>query len=113
MHIVGIGTDIVDLKRIRNARYIARAAEFFFTDTELTDMRGSRDTAQFVASRLAAKEAVIKACPERLWYHDFSIVKKGEKLSVQLHKPLGKPYDIFVSIAHEFAYVVSNAVVSA
>ena len=111
METIGVGIDIVDIGRIRSARYLARAAEFFFLPAELADMRASRDQAQFMASRLALKEAIIKAMPERLWYHDMCLQKEGEKIVVQLQRPLEHQYRILVSVAHELSYAVGYATV--
>jgi phosphopantetheine--protein transferase-like protein len=112
MQILGIGVDIVELRRLHEARYMERVAEFFLLPTELEAMRNSRDSVQFAASRFAAKEAVIKACPERLWYHDLAREKEGEKLSVRFCKPTQQTYKVFLSIAHETAYTVSATVFS-
>lgn len=111
MQILGIGVDIVDMRRLRQARYLERVAEFFLLPEELEAMKHSRDAVQFAASRFAAKEAVIKACPGRLWYHDFVIEKEGEKLRVRFCGPIGQKYEVFVSVAHELSYTISNAVV--
>src|SRR3989344_391423 len=111
MRILGIGVDIVDMRRLRQARHLERVAEFFLLPEELEAMKHSRDAVQFAASRFAAKEAVIKACPERLWYHDFVIEKEGEKLRVRFCGPIGQKYEVFLSVAHELSYTISNAVV--
>jgi phosphopantetheine--protein transferase-like protein len=111
MHIVGVGTDIVELRRIREARYILRAADFFFVPEELDALHDARDTVQFVASRLAAKEAVIKAYPGTLHYHDIIIDREGRKLVARLVRPEDHIYKVFVSIAHEFNYAVSYATI--
>lgn len=109
MKILGIGTDIVDIRRVASARYLDRVAEFFLLEEELADMRESRDRAQFVASRIAAKEAVIKAFPAALGYHDFSIRKEGQK-PVVFFSGLARSADIFLSIAHEAGYATSVAI---
>ena len=100
---------MVDTRRVKNARYALRVAEFILRDEELADMRQSRDEAQYLASRLAAKEAVIKACPERLFYHDIMLSRDGEKLVVKLCKQLSEEYNIWVSIAHELEFAIGLA----
>lgn len=109
MEIVGTGVDIVDISRARRARYLRRVAEFIFNDEELTRMRASRDEAQFFSSRLAAKEAVIKAFPLPLTYHDFSIVPLTRGVGV--HFSSDTSYHALVSIAHEIDYAVGYALV--
>lgn len=111
MHIVGIGTDIVELRRIRAARYPLRLADFFFVASERDALRDARDATEFIASRLAAKEAVIKAFPGTIHYHDIVIDKEGRKLVARLVRPEDHLYKVFVSIAHEFNYAVSYATI--
>ena len=111
MEILGTGIDIVEVGRVRQARYLNRVADFLLLESERSSLRESREAAQFVASRLAAKEAVIKAYPGALGYRDFSIVKDGEKLSVRFARQEHKKYKVFLSIAHEFNYAVACATV--
>lgn len=61
--IVGIGTDMVDIKRM-NANITEhgdKMAEKILGDLELEAYQGTSAKAQFLASRFAAKEAVAKA----------------------------------------------------
>ena len=69
--IIGTGIDIVDIERIRKAKYLHRVMEFFLTAKELAESSREGDLAQFAASRFAAKEAVIKSFPQRLKPHEF------------------------------------------
>ncbi len=110
MNIVGIGTDIVDMNRLRDAKHLRRVADFLFVPSELTDMKRSKDKVQFVASRLALKESVIKAYPGTLHYHDIVISKKGKKLVVKLVPKKAAHYDVFASIAHEFNCAIGYAI---
>ncbi|HXY27869.1 MAG TPA: holo-ACP synthase [Acidimicrobiales bacterium] len=60
--IVGVGVDAVDVARFRRVlerrpRFAARC----FTESEQSDAGRSADTAQSLAARFAAKEAVMKA----------------------------------------------------
>jgi holo-[acyl-carrier protein] synthase len=60
--IVGVGVDAVDVERFR--RLLERRPRFAarcFTDGEQSDAGRSGDTAQSLAARFAAKEAVMKA----------------------------------------------------
>lgn len=63
MHIVGIGTDIVECLRI--AQIIERHGELFinrvYTDHEIEYCRARKAATQHFAGRWAAKEAVLKA----------------------------------------------------
>jgi holo-[acyl-carrier protein] synthase len=60
--IVGVGVDAVDVARFR--RVLERRPRFaarYFTPSEQSDAGSSADTAQSLAARFAAKEAVMKA----------------------------------------------------
>lgn len=63
LQIFGIGTDIVEIARIRSGldRFGERFAQRILTDAELLEFHDSRQPAHFVARRFAAKEAVAKA----------------------------------------------------
>lgn len=77
--IVGIGVDCVEFARVRQITSLERFSEYFLGDKEIVALENSRDAAQFVASRFAAKEAVIKAFPGCLSPHDFEIVMMEKK----------------------------------
>ncbi len=61
--IVGIGVDIVDVKRIKEllSRYRNRFVQRVFTDPEAGYAAGSTREAERLAGRFAVKEAVMKA----------------------------------------------------
>jgi holo-[acyl-carrier-protein] synthase len=110
MNICGIGTDIVSLQRIKTARYLRRVAEYILRESELALFDAAPDQVQYLGSRFAAKEAVIKACPEKLTYHDFVIDRIGKKPTVTFVSPLASHYQAFLSLAHEFDTVIGFAV---
>lgn len=64
MNIIGIGTDIVSLARIRAAweRFGNVFAQRILMPSELSDFVGSAQPIAFLAKRFAAKEAFAKAC---------------------------------------------------
>jgi phosphopantetheine--protein transferase-like protein len=109
MEIAGVGIDIVDIERVRHARYPERIAEFVLTEEEREQCALSRDQVQFLASRLAAKEAVIKAYPGTLHYQDCAISTVDHKPTVTFVRAADQQYRVFVSIAHEFSYTVAHA----
>lgn len=60
--IVGIGTDILQINRMREAwERTPKLAQRILTPTELDDCTNTTDPALFLAKRFAAKEAVSKA----------------------------------------------------
>lgn len=64
--IIGIGTDVVDIRRIERtiARFGQRFVERCFAPSERDAARGRADSVAFLAKRFAAKEAVWKALGE-------------------------------------------------
>lgn len=109
MEMVGSGIDIVEIHRFREARHPARLAEYFLLPLEIVEMHSSRDATQYIASRFAAKEAVIKSFPGVLSYKDFRIAKKNDKPCVIFTKPGLEDYSFFLSISHSFEHAAAWA----
>ena len=61
--IIGIGTDLVEVDRVRQLleRHPERAAQKLFTTAEREHCAGAGNPAESFAARFAAKEAVFKA----------------------------------------------------
>lgn len=61
--VLGVGTDIVEVERIRSAheRHGERFLKRIYTESELTYCQKHRDPHPFLAARFAAKEAASKA----------------------------------------------------
>ncbi len=61
--VLGVGTDLVEVERIRGAheRHGERFLQRIFTEGEIAYCRGHRDPHPFLAARFAAKEAAAKA----------------------------------------------------
>jgi holo-[acyl-carrier-protein] synthase len=107
----GVGVDIVEISRIKKIRFLDRFAEYFLTGSELALFRTSPDPLRFVASRFAAKEAVIKACPEKISPHEFEIEKNGVRPVVRFLSEKGSRYAALVSLAHSTEYAAGYAAV--
>ncbi|MCL1914288.1 MAG: holo-ACP synthase [Eubacteriaceae bacterium] len=112
MRIIGVGVDIVDIKRISQLpeEKKVRMARKILTSKELVSI-SFKISSQLLASRFAAKEAVVKAMGTG--YRSFGT----SSISI-VHDPLGKPcvelegnallvaksmgiQDFFLSISHE------------
>ncbi|MBI4708599.1 MAG: holo-ACP synthase [Candidatus Portnoybacteria bacterium] len=106
----GVGVDIIELERFKKIKFLARAAELILTPAEYKQFKSHNNPAIFLASRLAVKEAVIKACPETLTYHDFEIIKAGKKPLVRLLSKQAHNYQLKVSLSHSTDYVAGFAV---
>jgi phosphopantetheine--protein transferase-like protein len=110
-NILGVGIDCVELARVRNMAHAHRFAEYFLSGAELEALQEHPHPARFIASRFAAKEAVIKAFPGSLAPHDFQIVKNGKKPFVRFLRSAHASYEAFVSITYTTKHVIGYALV--
>lgn len=108
--IAGVGVDIIELDRFRSLRFPERIAELVLTGEEYTRYETHANALSYLASRFALKEAVIKACPGELSYHDIEIVKEGKKPRVKFLPPHENRSRMFVSLSHSTDYVAGFAV---
>lgn len=110
--IVGIGIDVVELEDMRNARFKKRIAEYFLTKREMDVMPRGPRLAQFLASRFALKEALIKAFPGKISPLDFEITKKGRRPHIVfVSATRNKKYSAIVSITHTEHVAAAVAIV--
>ncbi len=76
---IGIGVDSVEVERFRKLlERQPRVRERLFSEAELADCSGLADPAQRLASRFAAKEAVMKALGVGLGafgFHDVAVAR--------------------------------------
>jgi len=106
-----VGMDIVEISRFAEARHFERVAELVLSQNEQAAMRACPDQAQYLASRFAAKEAVIKALPESAHFQDFEILKDGLKPAVKGLNQSLSVYKISVSLTHSQIFAGACALV--
>ena len=128
--ILGIGTDICDIRRIRDLyeRHPDRFASKAFTEGEREKCLARPDPVPCLAKRFAAKEAVAKALATEtsgeLSWHDVEVVNTPSGRSdVQLHRgaadrlqdlvPDGYTGHVRLSLSDERDFAVAFAVVEA
>lgn len=119
--ILGIGTDIIEVERVRGV--LTRHPENFpskhFTPAEQSYCNGYREPAERYAGRFAGKEAVAKALGtgfgEHLAFIDIEIHNSPEgKPYVQLSGNAKEHYgdlEILLSISHCKEYATATAIV--
>ncbi|NGX46559.1 MAG: Holo-[acyl-carrier-protein] synthase [Chlamydiae bacterium] len=118
--ILGIGTDIIETKRIALAveRHGERFLERLFTSTELSYCRKFANSLPHFAGRFAAKEAIVKALgtplEEPLTWQEIEIVNtRHGKPEVNLSLRLKKAYPtarFFITISHCVEYATATAI---
>jgi holo-[acyl-carrier protein] synthase len=92
VNIIGIGTDLVSIARIKSIweRYGEAFARRILAKSELEDLANAKNPVGFLAKRYAAKEAVAKALgtgfqPQGFWLTDIAVS----------NDPLGRPFLVF------------------
>ncbi|MDH7601191.1 MAG: holo-ACP synthase [Armatimonadota bacterium] len=117
MPILGIGTDIVEIKRVEEiARRTQRFCARVFRPSEIAycNSRGKSRYAS-LAARFAAKEAVAKALGRPLSWQDVEVVTLADgRPIVKLHGPaqqLAQKLRVHISLAHSKDYAHAVAVV--
>ena len=126
--IIGIGSDIVDIRRIDKtiSKFGNKFIKRCFTDTEITKSESVNKRINSYAKRFAAKEAFVKAIGEgfrnNINYRDIDVTNdnKGKpiiNISINIKNFLKKKfnlnkYKIFLSLSdekkHSIAYVIIN-----
>ncbi|HLG43192.1 MAG TPA: holo-ACP synthase [Planctomycetota bacterium] len=90
MAVVGIGVDLVDVRRFDSIarRRGAPLGKRLFTERERASCEGRPRSAEHLAGRFAAKEAFLKALgtgySNRIKWTDMEVVGIGEKISLEI-----------------------------
>ena len=124
--IIGIGTDIIDTRRIKNTinRYGEKFKKRCFSNNEITRSENRFNTINSYAKRYAAKEACSKALgtglAKGIFWKDVEVVNdKYGKPFINLHnnalkkinKITKKDYKIEVSLSDEKNYAIANVII--
>jgi len=113
--ITGLGTDIIEVNRIRNClRRRPRFADRILTPFERGICLSGGDAPQRIAGRFAAKEAVAKALGTSLGWHDVEILAdsagRPEVRLLNGAAATAAGRRVMVSISHCRSYAVAHAV---
>ncbi len=119
--ILGIGTDIIEIARIRGAwkRHGERFLTRLFLPEEIVYCEAFEDPSAQLAARFCAKEAIVKALGTgfgaEIGFHDIEIVKgpKGEPLvrfSEAVVQGLVSGTRCLVSLSHCREYATATAI---
>ena len=120
--ILGIGTDVVEVERLRAAleRHGDRFLEKAFTEAEARYCGSQADPAVHFAGRFAAKEAVLKALRTG-WgggvsFRDVEVISEGRAPEVALRgraaevaREMGAAAPVLLSISHSRSVAVAVA----
>ncbi len=104
---LGIGIDIVEIKRFLNKPYKTNI-DFYkkiFHESEITCCLERKNFAECFAGKFAIKESVIKSIPKKITFLDILIDYSDSKPVVTLIDD--SSYSFLVSLTHEKLYAVS------
>ncbi|MFZ5995970.1 MAG: holo-ACP synthase [Nitrospirota bacterium] len=115
--IYGIGTDIIDIERLRHAvqRWGDRLLHKIFTDHEIAYCYRRKDPIPSLAARFAAKEAFIKALGKAVPFHDIEVANKETgkpfiNFNSRLKKYIGSALACHVTLSHERGYAIATVI---
>ncbi|KKU78009.1 MAG: Holo-[acyl-carrier-protein] synthase [Parcubacteria group bacterium GW2011_GWA2_47_7] len=107
--VTGVGVDIIEIHRFGSLCFPSRIAELVLTPIEYVEFLNHANRVMYLASRFAAKEAVIKAYPSVLTYRDIEITKDGKKPRARILSGGATHPSVLVSISHSTDYVAGFA----
>jgi len=120
--IIGIGIDLVDVRRIEGIifRWHEKFLRRIFTEAEIRYCNNKKNPAQRFATRYAAKQAFIKALYPKgekgIDYLDIEIDEKERRPVINLSGDIKKAVEaknvknIFVMLSHDGNYGIANVV---
>ena len=121
MKIIGTGVDLVEVPRFQKAikRWGDRMLRKLFTPAELSYAQSHRSSAQHLAARFAAKEAVVKAlgAPKGLGleWQDLEITRASSgrpQVSFCGTMKRWKGCEVHLSLTHTSDYAIATAFIS-
>lgn len=98
---LGMGIDIVDMKRFKKIPYKSNKSFYkkIFSKSEIKYCLNHKNASQHFAGKFAIKEAVKKSIPIKVQMIDILTSHKASKPHIKLQKKL--PYDFLVSLSHD------------
>ncbi|MCS7057967.1 MAG: holo-ACP synthase [Meiothermus sp.] len=120
MAVVAVGTDLVDLARLRKvwSRHPRRFLERHFVPEEIAYCLARADPLPSLGARFAAKEAFQKCWPEALGWLEVWVEVEGRRprlgfaprLAAEMHRAQLRAH---LSLAHERGYALAMVVLEA
>ena len=128
MEIFGIGTDIVNVKRMERSlkKYGIRFKNKIFSKSEISYCENKKNSSSFYAKRFAAKEALSKALGTGIRkgvnlknieisnniHGKPSILLKGKVANYLKKKVKNKKYDIYLSLSDDKPWAQATVIIS-
>ena len=113
--ILGVGTDIVEINRVKKAidRWGADFLKKILTKEEIQYAKKFKSPFAHYAGRFAAKEAIYKAVGDpKLAWHDITIVNDKNGKPICKHRSKNFKKQILISISHSRYYATAFCIVT-
>ena len=113
--IIGIGTDIIEIDRIKKAieRWGDDFLKYILTVEEITYAKRYQHPFAHYAGRFAAKEAIFKAVGNpKLSWQDITILNDKEGKPVCHHREPSFKNQILISISHSKDYATAFCIIT-
>ncbi len=113
MEIVGLGTDLIEVERIKAFAEKPGALERIFSEEEIAYCLARKNRYQHLAVRFAAKEAVYKALPfDGVAFKSIYVTNlESGRPAVHVNDRRFDGLDILISLSHTEHYATATAVV--
>ncbi len=120
--IIGIGIDLVDVRRMEGIifRWQEKFLKRIFTEKEISYCNNKKNPAQRFATRYAAKEAFIKAMypkeTEGINFRDIEVTEKEGRTIINMYDKIKKHVEsrgvknIHVMLSHDGNYGIANVI---
>lgn len=115
MRVIGLGTDIVEVARIKRFAAKPGALERIFSEREIAYCLARKNKFEHLAVRFAAKEAVFKALPfDGVAFKNIEVVNDPNGAPrVEIADGRCRELQLLISLSHTARYAVATAVVQA
>ena len=99
---IGVGTDIVEVKRFRNKEFKKNQSFYtkIFTKSETEYCKKFKDPYLHFAGKFALKEALIKSIDRKIRFSEIETSHLKSKPIVRIKKS-GEKYNFIASLSHE------------
>ena len=113
MRVIGLGTDIIEVKRMEQFAQKPGALERIFTPQEIAYCQARKNVYQHLAVRFAAKEAVYKALPfSGIAFKNIQVTNlENGQPKVQVADERCRGLSVLLTLSHTEQYATATAVV--
>ncbi|MGN1057989.1 MAG: holo-ACP synthase [Candidatus Avelusimicrobium sp.] len=113
MEIIGLGTDLIEVERIKAFAEKQGALERIFSEEEIAYCLARKNRYQHLAVRFAAKEAVYKALPfDGVSFKSISVTNlESGRPKVHVNDRRFDGLCVLISLSHTEHYAMASAVV--